>query len=129
MEAMTFYKSVFGGEFGQIMYFKDSPMAEKISEEDGNKIMHMGLDLGDGEHLMANDTMDAMGGPAIFGTHHHICISPDSIEDGKRMFQGLSAEGKVTTPFEKQFWGSYHGNFTDKFGVLWMIDCHAEEGK
>lgn len=127
MEAMNFYKSVFGGELGETMYFKDSPMGEQLSEADGNKVMHTGLPLGDGQYLMANDTLESMGGPATFGSHHYCCISPDSVEDGERIFNSLSAGGTVFMPFQKQFWGSYHGSFKDKFGIHWMIDCHAEE--
>ena len=124
VEAMKFYQSVLGGEMGETMLFKDSPMGEKLSEEDGNKVMHTGLSLGDDVYLMANDTLESMGGPAVFGSHHFICISPDSVEQGKKYFEGLSAGGTVAMPFEKQFWGSYHGNFKDKFGIHWMIDCH-----
>ena len=38
-----------------------------------------------------------------------------------------SAQGNVTVPFQKQFWGDYYGNFTDQFDVQWAINCPAEE--
>jgi PhnB protein len=30
-------------------------------------------------------------------------------------------------PLEDQFWGDYYGNFTDKFGVCWMIGYSVEQ--
>jgi len=26
-------------------------------------------------------------------------------------------------PFQQQFWGDLYGNFTDKFGVQWALNC------
>jgi PhnB protein len=38
-EAFTFYKSVFGGEFGKIMRYKDLSHAEyPVAENDANRI-------------------------------------------------------------------------------------------
>jgi len=46
-EAFTFYKSVFGGEFGEIVRFKDISSAEfPVSEHDANKIMRIILPIG-----------------------------------------------------------------------------------
>jgi PhnB protein len=33
----------------------------------------------------------------------------------------MSAGGRVTVPFETQFWGDHYGNFTDRFGVQWAV--------
>jgi uncharacterized glyoxalase superfamily protein PhnB len=38
-----------------------------------------------------------------------------------RLFNELSAGGKVTMPMNKTFWSSYFGVFTDKFGIQWMV--------
>jgi PhnB protein len=39
------------------------------------------------------------------------------------VFNKLSAGGNVTMPLEKQFWGALFGQFTDKYGIDWMINC------
>ena len=45
-DAFNFYKSVFGGEFAVTIRFKDMPNPEyPVSEEDGNKIMHIALPI------------------------------------------------------------------------------------
>jgi PhnB protein len=42
------------------------------------------------------------------------------------LFAKLSAGGRVTVPFAKQFWGDHYGNFTDKHAVQWAMNCRAE---
>jgi len=44
-------------------------------------------------------------------------------EEGNRIFDALSKDGKVHIPFKKQFWGGFHGNFVDKYGIRWMVNC------
>jgi PhnB protein len=41
------------------------------------------------------------------------------------IFNRLSAGGKIHVPFKKQFWGDWHGNFTDYFSIRWMINVQA----
>lgn len=46
-EAFDFYRSVFGGEFSSVVRFKDLPIeGVSIPEEDQDKIMHIGLPIG-----------------------------------------------------------------------------------
>jgi len=121
-EAFVFYKSVFGGEFITLMRFKDTPAGDQLSEEDKNKIMHVALAIGGGTMIMATDALESMGQTLTFGNNYYVCISPDSEEDAERIFNGLSAGGKIEMPLEKMFWGSYFGSFADQFGVQWMVD-------
>ena len=61
-EAFNFYKSVFGGEFTSVVRFKDMPMqGANIPREDENKIMHIGLPIGNDNMLMATDTLESLG--------------------------------------------------------------------
>jgi PhnB protein len=117
-EAFNFYRSVFGGEFITLMRMKDAsgmPVAEGQEE----KIMHIALPIGNGQVLMASDS-----NPSTFkeGNNYYISLHADREEEGRNIFYSLSANGKVNHPFEKQFWGSWHGNFVDKFGVRWMVN-------
>ena len=120
-EAFNFYKSVFGGEFAGLQRFKDMPDGAKMAEEDSNKIMHISLPIGKGNILMASDVLGYMGENFIEGNNFHLCISPDSEEEAKRLYEELSAGGEKTMPLEKAFWGAYFGMLVDKFGVRWMI--------
>lgn len=130
-EAFNFYKSVFGGDFmgGQIMRYKDMPGADEMPEADRDKVMHVGLEIGDGSYLMGTDTLESMGQNTTFGNNCQIIISPESREDADRLFAGLSAGGKIEAPMEDVFWGAYYGAFADKFGVNWMIHLDTNPKK
>lgn len=122
-EAFNFYKSVFGGEFTPIVRFKDMPIeGVNIPKEDENKIMHMGLPVGKDHMLMATDTLESLGQKLIQGTNVYISIHPDSKEEADRIFNSLSAGGKIEMPIANQPWGDYYGSFTDKFGMQWMVN-------
>jgi PhnB protein len=120
-EAFNFYKSVFGGEFASLERFKNTPEADKMPEGDKNKIMHIALPVGKDNMLMGTDVLESMGQQLTVGNNFSISINADSQEEADRLFNGLSAGGKVELEMQKTFWGSYFGMFSDKFGIQWMI--------
>jgi len=128
-EAFNFYKSVFGGEFITLMRWKDAPEADKMPAGDQEKIMHVSLPIGKGNVLMATDACESMGQTLTVGNNFYISISPESEEEATRLFNGLSAGGKVTMPLHKAFWGAYFGMFTDKFGTQWMVNYDYNQQK
>lgn len=126
-EAFLFYKSVFGGEFPYIGKYKDAPAeeGEKLSEEALNRIMHVSLPIGN-TILMGSDSHPRYGDVG-FGDNFSISINTESTEEADRIFNGLSAGGKVEMPMNKTFWGAYFGMFKDKFGVNWMVNFDENE--
>jgi PhnB protein len=120
-EAFNFYKSIFGGEFAILQRFKDTPEAGTVPEKEKNKIMHVSLPIGNGNTLMATDALESMGQKLTVGNNIQLSVSADSEAETDKIFNGLSAGGKVTMPLSKTFWGSYFGMCTDKFGVQWMV--------
>jgi PhnB protein len=128
-EAFNFYKSVFGGEFTTLQRFKDTPEADRASEKDKEKIMHISLPIGKGNVLMATDALESMGHKVTAGTNFHLSLNTDSEEETKELFNALSAGGKVTVPLDKTFWGAYFGMFTDKFGIQWMVNYDYNQNK
>jgi len=127
-EAFNFYKSIFGGEFsgGGIARFKDVPPAEDmppLAEEDKHLVMHIQLPLLGGHLLMGSDAPESMGFQIKSGNNTHIMLSPDTRAETKRLFEALSAGGKVTMELQEMFWGDYYGSCTDQFGVQWMFNC------
>lgn len=119
-EAFNFYKSAFGGEYLMVMRFKDVPAEYQMSENEGEKIMHISLPIGQGTILMGSDRPASMG-QVTFGDNFSISINTESEEQANRLFYELSAGGQITMPLEKAFWGAYFGMFTDKFGMHWMV--------
>ncbi len=122
-EAFNFYKSVFGGEFAMIVRFKDMQSPEHTtSKADENKIMHISLPIGKNNILMATDMLESMGQKMLEGNRYSISISAESKAEADKIFNGLSAGGKVDVPIADSPWGSYFGMFKDKFGIHWMVD-------
>ena len=128
-EAFNFYKSVFGGEFSAVIRFKDMPMeGQKLSKEDENKIMHIGLPVGQ-DMLMATDALESMGFKVVQGNNSYIMIQVDTKQEADRIFNALSAGGKVEMAMADQPWGDYYGSFWDKFGIGWMVDYTYPKAK
>lgn len=127
-QAFEWYKQVFRSEFedGGIMRFGDMPPMEgvpPVPEEDKNLVMHVTLPILNGaHHLMGTDAPDSMGFTVNKGNNVHISLSPGSKEECDRLFQELSAGGKVTMPLQDTFWGAYFGSCTDQFGIHWMFN-------
>ncbi|MEO6682024.1 MAG: VOC family protein [Ginsengibacter sp.] len=118
-EAFQFYKEVFGGEFSMVSRMKDVPDMP-IPEGTEDKIMHIALPLNSGQILMASDNCNS--GSFKKGNDSFISIHAESVEEGQKLYEALAAGGKANHPFKKEFWGAWHGNLEDKFGVQWMVN-------
>jgi len=122
-EAFTFYKSVFGGEFGEIVRFKDIASAEfPVPENEANKIMRIVLPIGPNA-LIANDVPEVMGRVNEDENRSKISISAESREEAERLFAGLSEGGSVEMPMAESPWDTYFAMFRDKFGIEWTVEC------
>jgi PhnB protein len=118
-EAFNFYKSIFGGEFRMVMRMKDV-QGMPVPKGQEEKIMHIALPLDNGTMLMASDNCNDETFKA--GNNFYISIYADSVEEGEKLYNALAAGGKANHSFKKEFWGDWHGNLTDKFGINWMLN-------
>ena len=122
-EAFTFYKSVFGGEFGKVIRFQDLSSAEfPVAEKEKNKIMLITLPIGNSNMLMGNDVPEIMGKVNENENRSKISVKAESKEEADKLFSGLSAGGQVEGPMGDGPWGSYAGMFRDKYGIEWIIE-------
>ena len=100
--------------------------AYSVSESDGEKILHVSLSIGESLVLMGSDA--PVGFPErspegiVKGNNVSISLDFDSVEEARRVYGGLSADGRVRMPFDKVFWGAYFGWVVDKFGIHWIIN-------
>ena len=78
---------------------------------------------------MATDDPKEMGFTVTQGNNMHINQEPASREEADRIFQALSAGGKIEMPIQDMFWGAYFGSFTDKFGINWMVNYQQPQNK
>lgn len=120
-EAFNFYKSVLGGEFASFQRMNATPEGGQLAADEQNRLMHVALPVGNGM-LMASDIAPSMGHKLTVGNNYYVSIHAASEDEGRKIFNGLSAGGKIEAPFEKMFWGAFWGAFTDKFGVQWMVN-------
>ena len=127
-EAFDFYKSVFGGEFTKVIYFKDIATEEfSVSEHEANKLMYIALPIGKDVSLIGNDVPEALGQVNERENRSKILVSTDSKEEADRLFEGLSKDGEVEGEMGESPWGSYAGMFRDKYGIEWIIEFSATE--
>ena len=120
-EALHFYASVFGGEIGNLMRFEGTPIAVEMPPEARNGVMHATF-RSPTVNFMASDSNRA--GETDCGRISLSLTSKDP-DEGRRIFDALSAGGAVSMPYGKVFWGAMFGSFTDKYGIDWMINCDA----
>jgi PhnB protein len=126
-EAFTFYKSVFGGEFGKIIRFKDIASAEfPVPEKEADKIMRITLPIGNNV-LVANDVPEIMGRVNENENRSKIAVTAESKEEADRIFNGLSAGGAVEMPTGESPWGTYFAMCRDKYGIEWTVE-YSQQG-
>lgn len=116
-EAMTFYKSVFGGEL-TMQSAGSSPMAAQVPAQYQDHLIHAQLDTQDWT-LMASD---AIGHPLTHGNDMSIMINCDSEEQINTYFKALSVGGEIVSELKKEFWGAIYANFVDRYGIRWMLN-------
>ncbi len=121
-EAMTFYKTVFGGEL-TLSTFGEAGMADHEVQPDG--IMHAMLVADNGITLMAADTATGMR-DYVAGTNMSISLSGDNEAELTGYYNALVAGGTVEQPLTKAPWGDTFGMCIDKFGVFWMVNIAAK---
>ena len=131
-EAFLFYKRVFKTEFiGKgIQRFGDIPPNEEhppVAEEIKNMILHVELPITGNHILMGTDAPKEMGFSLTKGNNMHMCIEPETREEADRLFKELSAEGNTTMPMTDMFFGAYFGEFSDKYGINWMINFQNQQ--
>ena len=123
-KAMEFYKEVFGGEL-DIQTVGETPWASEMPQMPGatpDKVMNASLTRGDFV-IMAADMMD----PSSFtkGDSVSVCLVCDSKSEIDEIYKKLSEGGDVFMALDKAPFG-WFANFTDKFGVDWMLQYDGE---
>lgn len=118
-EAMTFYRSVFGGELSMTRF------AEFGMTDEPDKIMHSQLVTEAGFTLMAADT------PAYMqfrpGTNVNVAVFGEAEDEAtlRSYWTALSEGAEIQNELAPAPWGDQYGALTDRFGTLWMINIAA----
>ena len=116
-EAVTFYKSVFGGEV-TISRFGDNP-GMPVEEKYKNLVMHADL-VSDSIRLMASDAEPSGG--VTKGDSVNLSLSGEDAESLRAIFEKLSEGATVEQPLTAAPWGDEFGMLVDKYGFKWMVN-------
>ncbi len=126
-EALAFYGTALGTQqgFAFAMRYKEAPPdacagGQPLPPGWEDKIMHATLTIG-GMQLMVSDGMPGDTNQQYAG--FSLSISVAGVDEGRRIFDALAAEGKITMPYQKTFWAEGFGMLVDRFGVPWMVNC------
>ena len=123
-EAFHFYETVFGGEILYMGRYKDVPQDTRqfFPGSTDEQIMHATLKINAKTVLMGNNNAAAYDKlKGAFTNTFFLYISTENKEDAYRIFDELSAEGKITMPMTETFWSTNYGMVTDRFGINWKI--------
>lgn len=120
-QAFDHYRSVFGGEFAQVVRYRDFPGQMGVGEADLDRLAHIALPLGKANILMATDVAGERGAGFQAGTNHYIHLEVDSADEAQRVFDGLATGGRTEMPLSATEWAERYGICVDRFGVQWMV--------
>ena len=129
-QAFQFYRGIFGGDFiGPMHRMGEAPAAPgqpALSAADSQLVMHVELAITGGHVLMGTDAPESMGFKVVHGNSVHLNLEPDTRPEADRLFNALSAGGKIEMPMQDMFWGAYFGSCADQFGIRWMVNCMSK---
>ncbi|HEY1749936.1 MAG TPA: glyoxalase/bleomycin resistance/extradiol dioxygenase family protein [Caulobacteraceae bacterium] len=107
-KAIAFYQRAFGAK-----------ELARTASGDGKQIMNCQLEINGGLIMV----MDAMPEHGFAFQHSHSVTMQLMVPDGQAWFdRAVEAGCKVTTPFQKMFWGDMWGALIDPFQIQWGID-------
>lgn len=119
LEAFQHYQRAFGGEFQNLMRYREMPDADpNLAASDG--IVHIALPMSEGLHLQGSDYPPGMEG-AIIGSNFSVVANTKSEEESRHIFEILSEGGKIIMPLAPTFWSPLFGMCDDKFGNGWIV--------
>ncbi|WP_374576853.1 VOC family protein [Phenylobacterium sp.] len=122
--AFDFYAEVLGGKVIAAFPYGEGPPDMPVDPKYKDWLMHCWLEVGD-QALMGADMAPEFA-PNIdkpkngFDVTYHT----DDADEARRVFDALSAGGKVTMPFAETFWSPGYGGLIDQFGIPWMVNTN-----
>jgi len=118
-EAFRFYEVSLRGRLGEIFRYAGSPMADQVSADWQDKVMHGSVTVGENLLMGADVVPDRYEQPQGFS----LSLQLDDTTEAERMFRELSERGRVVMPLEQTFWAARFGVVVDRFGIPWTINC------
>lgn len=128
-DAVAFYEEVFGGK-SQIMRAGDAPPNPAFSLPEAKRDMVIHAEIVKGEQILMIMSDNLMGAPYTVGTNIGFTLQFNTERETRKLFEALSAGGKVEMEPQVTFFSPLFAKFTDRFGVGWQLRTRpAEERK
>ncbi|WP_372631155.1 VOC family protein [Cohnella sp.] len=123
-EAIEFYVQAIGAEVLSVATYGEMPnMPSTFTDELKSLVAHAKLKIGESELMIS----DAPGGsPIENGKRVTICITTNSVDKSKCIFEALRQDGQVNIPFQEEVFSAGFGDVTDKFGVTFQVYTEIE---
>ena len=123
-EALTFYAELFDGTVGSFIQW-NAEAIESIPEATVEHIMHGDVNI-NGVTIAGSDQFGDMYSPA---GNVSLMIDLDNLSDAQAKFTALAEEGLIIMPFAETFWAEGYGFCTDRFGIMWQINCTVDKAR
>ncbi|GED34332.1 VOC family protein [Brevibacillus centrosporus] len=119
-EAIEFYQKALEAQVLFLQTFGEMPANPEypLPEAARDRVGHATIKIGESE-LMFSDTFP--GQPVQIGNQVTICLSTDSADKSKQLFEALQEGGSVVMPLQETHFSPGYGIVTDKFGVSFQI--------
>lgn len=117
-EALTFYAELLNGKVEGFLNW-DAEMIKDIPDATTDHIMHGSITLNNFA-LAGADQFGDMYSPA---GNISLMVDINDLADAQAKFDALAEGGHVIMPFGETFWADGYGFCTDRFGIMWQVNC------
>ncbi|MGM1018067.1 MAG: VOC family protein [Actinomycetota bacterium] len=112
-EALTFYRSVFGGEL-TLHTYAEFDRADGPGDAIAHGVLTGPVALHASDAGADEDAVHLVGAAfALLGAAEPVVL--------EEWFRALSAEGRVLDPLQQRTWGAHDGQVVDRYGIRWLI--------
>lgn len=114
LEALEYYKEVFGGEVKNVQKTDGNPMFKGLE----GKIMHSELHINENCIIYVVDILS----PDHESKNVNILLQLENDEEIHSIYNALKVKGKVKFELQKTFWGAQHAVVVDPYGITWGLN-------
>lgn len=131
-DAIAYYQQTLGAELLYKITFGEMPKDAQESS-DGcpsgqtypeNAIAHANLKIAGSDIMMSDGAQSGNTGYSGFT----LVLNTQDVNEGKRWFDSLGAEGQIEMAWQETFWAHGFGKVTDRYGLPWMINVVKQPG-
>ena len=117
-DALTFYAELFSGTVESFVTW-NAEAIENIPGATVEHIMHGSINI-NGYTIAGSDQFGDM---YQAGGNISMMMDMNDLSEAEAKFTALAEDGNIMMPFGETFWADGYGFCTDRFGIMWQINC------